>query len=136
MIFWTFRWILISIVIILLIHYIYKLLLDTLTVPKVRDLLSHRNSQYEEFISSYKDNNHANDQHSLDRNISLQSQQPQSQSQPQPQPQQQNTDENHKNGLAMQDELKTFLNGLSTTQNNGAANNDVPKIGVTKLEDL
>lgn len=115
MIFWTFKWIIISIIIISLIHYIYNFLLDTFTVPKVRDLLEHQNSQYQELISSLKNKNQESEEQFVEQ-IS---------------PTNKNISDNNETNDAMHDELQTFLNGLTTTQISPSTTNDV-----TKLEDL
>ena len=45
---WTIKWIIISIILILLIHNIFNFLKDSLTVPKTRDLVTKMDYRYEE----------------------------------------------------------------------------------------
>tara|TARA_B100001121_G_scaffold293487_1_gene296134 strand:+ start:1573 stop:1872 length:300 start_codon:yes stop_codon:yes gene_type:complete len=45
---WTIKWIIISIILILLIHNIFNYLKDSLTVPKTRDLVTKMDYRYEE----------------------------------------------------------------------------------------
>jgi len=51
MIFWTIRWILISLVLIILVHYLYSFFKTTLTVPKVRDLVNKPIEKYNEMLN-------------------------------------------------------------------------------------
>jgi len=44
------KWVLISLILILLIHYLYFFLKNTLTVPKVRDLIYKPQMQYNELL--------------------------------------------------------------------------------------
>jgi len=48
---WTVQWIIISLVLITLLHYLYSFFLDTLTVPKVRDLINKPTERYNEILS-------------------------------------------------------------------------------------
>ena len=52
MFFWTLKWIFISLLLILLIHYLYFFLKNTLTVPKVRDLIHKPQEQYQELLKN------------------------------------------------------------------------------------
>ena len=45
---WTIKWVIISVVLILLIHNIYNFLKESLTIPKTRDLVSKIDSRYED----------------------------------------------------------------------------------------
>lgn len=47
---WTIKWTLISLLLILLIHYLYGYFLKTLTVPKVKDLINKQHIQYNEIF--------------------------------------------------------------------------------------
>ena len=115
MIFWTFKWIIISIIIISLIHYIYNFLLEKFTVPKVRDILEHQNSQYQELIASLKNKNKTSEEQFVQQVSRINK----------------NVSNINQNSEEMHDELQTFLNGLKNTQVNHSNTNDV-----TKLEDL
>jgi hypothetical protein len=52
MIFWTIKWVIISIIIIATCHNIYIYLIDSLTVPKTRDLIKNPEQRYAEMLSS------------------------------------------------------------------------------------
>lgn len=49
---WTIQWIIISLVLICLLHYLYFFLIDTLTVPKIRDLIHTPSERKHEVGSS------------------------------------------------------------------------------------
>lgn len=49
--------IIISVVLILLIHYIYDYFKTNLTIPKVKDLVNKPQVQYNEILKSIKENN-------------------------------------------------------------------------------
>jgi len=51
MIAWVARWSITSLLLILLVHYIYSFLIDTLTVPKVKDLVHRPAIRYNEMLS-------------------------------------------------------------------------------------
>ena len=50
-VYWCIRWVLISLVLITLIHYLYNFFSNTLTVPKVKDLIDKPNRRYDELYS-------------------------------------------------------------------------------------
>ena len=50
MFFGIIKWVLISLILILLIHYLYYYFKNTLTVPKVRDLIYKPQMQYNELL--------------------------------------------------------------------------------------
>ena len=50
MFFGIIKWVLVSLILILLIHYLYYYLKNTLTVPKVRDLIYKPQMQYNELL--------------------------------------------------------------------------------------
>ena len=54
MIFWTVKHVLISLVFILLIHYIYNFFKNNLTIPKVKDLVSKPQQQYNKIFDVMK----------------------------------------------------------------------------------
>ena len=47
----TIQWTIISLVLIILVHYLYSFFIDTLTVPKVRDLINKPAERYNEILS-------------------------------------------------------------------------------------
>jgi len=84
----TLQWVIISLLLIVLIHYLYSFFIDTLTVPKVRDLIEKPTQRYNQIVKSTADISSNN-----------QSQLTQSQIQPQ---------ESNK----MESELRNFLDEL------------------------
>ena len=50
MLYWTVQWITISLVLIMLIHYLYSFFKNTLTVPKVKDLVNKPTERYNEIL--------------------------------------------------------------------------------------
>ncbi len=54
MLYWTVQWIIISLVLIMLIHYLYSFFKNTLTVPKVRDLVNKPTARYNEILETIK----------------------------------------------------------------------------------
>ena len=82
------QWIIISLVLIALIHYLYYFFKNTLTVPKIRDLVNKPTESYNEIMSTIHNNkgNHNINHHN--NNVK-------------------NDDDD-----SMQDELKSFLNEL------------------------
>ena len=79
------QWIIISLVLIALIHYLYYFFKNMLTVPKIRDLVNKPAESYNEIMSTIH-NNKGN--HNINNNVK-------------------NDDDD-----SMQDELKSFLNEL------------------------
>ena len=61
MIFWTIKHVVISLVFILLIHYIYNFFKSNLTIPKVKDLVSKPQQQYDKIFKAIENNNNNND---------------------------------------------------------------------------
>ena len=52
MFFSTLKWILISLTLIFLVHHLYMFLLNTLTVPKIKDLVNKPNQQYKDIFDT------------------------------------------------------------------------------------
>ena len=52
MIYWVVQYTIISLTLIILVHYIYTFLIDTLTVPKLRDFVNKPTDRYNEMLSS------------------------------------------------------------------------------------
>jgi hypothetical protein len=46
------KWVLISLTLIFLIHHIYMFLMNTLTVPKIKDLVNKPNEQYKDILAT------------------------------------------------------------------------------------
>ena len=55
MLYWTIKWIITSLVLIILIHYLYAFFKNTLTVPKVRDLVNKPTQRYNEILATIKE---------------------------------------------------------------------------------
>lgn len=51
MIGWTVQWTVISLVLIILVHYLYSFFIDTLTVPKVKDLIHNPTERYNQIVT-------------------------------------------------------------------------------------
>jgi len=81
------QWIIISLVLIALIHYLYYFFKNTLTVPKIRDLVNKPTESYNEIMSTIHNNNKGN----INNNVN---------------------NVNNNDDDSMQDELKSFLNEL------------------------
>lgn len=69
MIGWTVQWTVISLVLIILIHYLYSFFIDTLTVPKVKDLIHNPTERYNKIVTdsaiipnNAPDQNHMNEE--------------------------------------------------------------------------
>ena len=60
MIVWVVRWSVTSLILILLVHYIYTFLIDTLTIPKVKDLVHRPLMRYNEILSDISTKTHYN----------------------------------------------------------------------------
>ena len=52
MLYWTVQWIIISLVLIMLLHYLYSFFKNTLTVPKVKDLVNKPTERYNEILKT------------------------------------------------------------------------------------
>ena len=78
------QWIIISLVLIGLIHYLYYFLKNTLTVPKIRDLVNKPTESYNEIMTTIRNSNGNSNINSIVNN----------------------------DDDSMQDELKSFLNEL------------------------
>jgi hypothetical protein len=57
MIFWIIQWSLLSLIFIFLLHHLYSFFIDTLTVPKVKDLVNKPQDRYNEMLSVIQNNN-------------------------------------------------------------------------------
>jgi len=52
------QWIIISLVLIMLVHYLYSFFKNTLTVPKVKDLVNRPTERYNEILETIKTSRH------------------------------------------------------------------------------
>ena len=56
MVFSIIKWTIISLTLIFLIHHLYMFLLNTLTVPKIKDLVNKPNEQYRDIFATLNNN--------------------------------------------------------------------------------
>jgi len=106
MIGWTLKWTIMSLVLIILIHYLYIFFIETLTVPKVKDLVNKPTQRYNEILTDITNNSNANLNNSNATNNNINP----------------NIDEMH-------DELRDFLSNIKTNNSNNnlepmSSNND------------
>ena len=95
MLWWTLQWIIISLVLITLLHYLYSFFKNTLTIPKIKDLVTRPNDAYNEIMSTIQERQHSRPAYTQQNNPT------------------QNDD-------SMQDELKNFLDELKKPKNTGS----------------
>jgi len=72
MLFWIIKQVVISLVLIVLVHYIYVFFKDNLTVPKIKDLVNRPTKQYEEMykaLAKPKDEPKSNSQDTTKQNM-------------------------------------------------------------------
>jgi hypothetical protein len=60
MFFSTIKWTFISLTLIFLVHHLYTFLMNTLTVPKIKDLVNKPNEQYRDIFASMQKNANSN----------------------------------------------------------------------------
>jgi len=60
MIFWIIQWSLLSLIFIFLLHHLYSFFIDTLTIPKVKDLVNKPQDRYNEMFTVIQNNNKSN----------------------------------------------------------------------------
>ena len=85
MLFWIIKWFLISVLIIVLLHNLYLFFINTLTIPKVKDLINKPIEQYNEIQSFTNESNYESDISNV---------------------------KEHNSENDMQNELKSFLNNI------------------------
>ena len=114
MLIWIIQISLFSIIFIIVVHNLFIFFINTLTVPKIKDLVNLPNQQYQEIYKTLGSN--LNTISSTDINLlplhshnSQQSQHNSQQLQQQPQPQPQPILDINYNNFNMKDELKMFL---------------------------
>jgi hypothetical protein len=57
MIFWIIQWSIVSLTFIFLLHHLYSFFIDTLTIPKVKDLVNKPQDRYNELFTTLERNN-------------------------------------------------------------------------------
>lgn len=93
------QWSIISLILIMLIHYLYSFFQTTLTIPKIKDLVNRPASAYKEIYETINNDNHnhnSDKKNTNNHNISS------------------NINSNNQN-QNMKDELKSYLNNLSNS---------------------
>jgi len=115
MLYGTILWVIVSLVLIILIHNIYSFFKNTLTVPKVKDLVNRPTQRYNEILSTINNEN-AHNANTSNTNSSLT---------------QNETKE-------MKDELKHFLDELKISGKNSGKNTEknMERIDTTNISDL
>jgi len=115
MLYGTILWVIVSLVLIILIHNIYSFFKNTLTVPKVKDLVNRPTQRYNEILSTINNEN-AHNANASNTNSSLT---------------QNETKE-------MKDELKHFLDELKISGKNSGKNTEknMERIDTTNISDL
>ena len=115
MLYGTILWVIVSLVLIILIHNIYSFFKNTLTVPKVKDLVNRPTQRYNEILSTINNEN-AHNANTSNTNSSLT---------------QSETKE-------MKDELKHFLDELKISGKNSGKNTEknMERIDTTNISDL
>jgi hypothetical protein len=112
MFFYTIKAICISLLLIALIHYLYAFFKDTLTIPKIKDLVNKPAKRYNEMFDILSNSKIQGGEQSM-QSQSMQSQSMQSQSM-----QSQSMQNQSMQSQSMQEELKTFLNELKKPNEN------------------
>ena len=115
MLFWTMKWVIMSVVMILIMHHLYIFFMDTLTVPMNKDFIHKPVEKYKEMLDTIRDmpkSQHAHSEYSLDNIIPSgnSSAMPAGNSMPAG-----NINDTH-NTANMQNELQTFLNELKQSR--------------------
>lgn len=57
MLLWSITWIFVSLLLIILVHYLYSFFKNTLTIPKMRDLVNKPLERYNEIYTTIQHNN-------------------------------------------------------------------------------
>ncbi len=109
MLFYTIKAICISLLLIALIHYLYSFFKDTLTVPKIKDLVNKPAKRYDEMFDIISNSK----RQSVEQREPMQSQHMQDQSM-----QSQHMQDQSMQDQSMQEELKNFLNELKKPNDN------------------
>ena len=123
--YWIIKVSILSFIFIFLIHYLYSFFISTLTIPKVKDLVTLPQQKYDELFNSLQNKNPQNQINPLFHSPYLPSQS-QSQSQSQSHPTQ-----------SMKDELIKFMKELGSNANSNNANsNNANKNNISKNETI
>jgi hypothetical protein len=122
MFFYTIKAICISLLLIALIHYLYAFFKDTLTIPKIKDLVNKPAKRYNEMFDILSNSKIQGGEQSMQsqsmQSQSMQSQSMQSQSMQSQSMQSQSMQSQSMQSQSMQEELKTFLNELKKPNEN------------------
>jgi len=96
MLFWVLQRIIISLILILCMHYIYIFLKTNLTTPKTKDLVNQPREQYKEIYEKININKHGSSPNNSEKNV----------------------DNSQDKTSVMKDELKSYLKDLKHSNNN------------------
>lgn len=117
MIFWFIQWSILSFIFIFLLHHLYSFFIDTLTVPKIKDLVNKPQDRYNELFTMIEKNK------SIHSNIF-------------PNNETNNHTNNHTNKDiddlntdTMHNELIDFLNNIKKNNKNIESTHDIPQDG-------
>lgn len=127
-----FQWSIISLLLILLVHYLYSFFQTTLTIPKIKDLVNRPANAYKEM---YETINHINTNTPNNDNINNSSNNSNSKYNTNNQI---NVSDNTKksNSQSMKDELKNFLSNISNNSGDiNDINNNVNNNGMNNMND-
>jgi len=118
MLIWTFKWIIVSLLLIFLLHHLYCFFKDTLTIPKVKDLVNKPNETYKEIYSLINNNNNNNSNNSNNNSNNNNNNSNNSNNN-----NNDNNNDNNNNNNDMDKELINFLNDLKKYPDNNTQNN-------------
>ncbi len=96
MLFWVLQRIIISLILILCMHYIYIFLKTNLTTPKTKDLVNQPREQYKEIYEKININKHMDSPNNSEKNV----------------------ENSHDKMSVMKDELKNYLKDLKHSNKN------------------
>ena len=120
MIYTTVQWTLISLILIVLIHYLFTFFQSNLTVPKVRDLVTKPTKRYNEILSTIKKEDKTSKKDNKDKKIHINSRNIE-------------TSDLKDTPEYMKNELSIFLNDLKKTKNAPQNGIDYDPISSSKL---
>ena len=103
MLFWTMKWVIMSIVLILVMHHLYIYFMETLTVPMNKDFIHRPIEKYKEMLDTIHTSSKRHSTHTLNNIIPTSSSLPSGVS---------NNERSALDTTSMQNELQTFLNEL------------------------
>jgi len=100
------QWSIISLILIILIHYLYSFFQTTLTIPKIKDLVNRPADAYKEIYQTINHPQVKQNKNNINQQSILK------------------TSNHEASSQNMKDELKSFLNNLNITSSNSQMNNN------------